>query len=198
MNCGEDFPENYQGDARSYDCPNDSENDTQDVHDLRTLLGLLDPDLKLSSHVVVAVDKGEPALVIIDVCTESLIFIYEVLRLLNWPQTVIQSEGTLGALLQIILERSGLEVLALDAGLELLALARTGGTVLAVLAAVLTLLSLLALALPALAGPVAGAELVDVLPVRCDAGLVTGPTLAGGVPRDPGPGPTRETVPPST
>ena len=41
--------------------------------------------------------------------------------------------------------------------------------------------ALLAPALPTLALPVPAADLVDVLPERCEAGLVAGPALAGRV-----------------
>ena len=41
--------------------------------------------------------------------------------------------------------------------------------------------ALLALALPTLALPMPAADLVDVLPERCEAGLVAGPALAGRV-----------------
>ena len=76
------------------------------------------------------------------------------------------------------MEQAGAEHLALDAGGELVALAGAGGAVLAELAAVLALLRLLALALSALTAPVTGAQLVDELAVRGDAGLVTCSTFA--------------------
>ena len=48
---------------------------------------------------------------------------------------------------------------------------------------ILTLLCFLALALATLAGPVPGAQLIDELPVRGDACLVTGSALACNMPR---------------
>ena len=183
VNLHEDLPHDDEGDASRHDGSDDTEDNPKDVHHLGTLLGGLDPDLELTRLVVVAIDVGEPALVIVQVSTQSLILKYVVFSLLNHHQSMILIKGTLGALLHAPLvhdvhQGPGLEVLALDAGGELVTLAGAGGAVLAVPAAVLALLRLLALTLPALTRAVSGAQLVDVFTVRSDARLVTSPTLA--------------------
>ena len=138
--------------------------------------------LELARLVVVAVDKGEPALVIIQVCTQALVLVDKVLRLLDNLEPVVGVKGTLVALLHTPLiphpmEQPRAEHLALDAGGELVTFTRAGGAVLAVLAAVLTFLRLLALTLATLAGPVSRAQLVDELAIRGDASLVARSTL---------------------
>ena len=183
MDLDKDLPHDDERDAGRHDGPDDPEDDAHDVHHLGALLGLLHPDLELARLVVVAIHEGEPALVLVQVCAQPLVLVDEVLRLLDDLEPSVRVEGALVALPHAPLvpdavELPGAEHLALDAGGELVTLAGTGGAVLAVSAAVLTLLRLLALAFPALAGPVPGAQLVDELPVRGDAGLVTGATLA--------------------
>ena len=215
----EDLPHDDERDAGGHDGADDPEDDAEDVDHLGALLGLLHPHLQLPRLVVVAVHEGEPAAVLVQVRAQPLVLVDEVLGLLHDLHPVVEVEGALAALLHAplvpdLVQRPGLEVLALDAGCELVTLAGAGGAVLAVLAAVLscnitsspspsqvrtqifgsqierqcqqtlflsislTLLSLLALALPALAAAVAGAQLVDELAVGRDAGLVTGAALA--------------------
>ena len=131
---------------------------------------------------MITINKSGSTIIIVNKCAKSLVILDQVLGLLN----NLRLERTEAALVHAPLvllahQLPGPEHLALDAGLELLALAWAGGAVLAVLAAVLTLLRLLALALPTLTRPVARAQLVDVLTVRSDAGLIAGPALAGRV-----------------
>jgi len=76
-----------------------------------------------------------------------------------------------------------LELLALDAGLQLLALARAGRAVLAELARVLAVLVLVALALAALTGPVSGTKLTDMFTMLGNAGFRADFTFAGSVVR---------------
>ena len=203
----EDLPHDDEGDAGRHDGPDDPEDDAHDVHHLWALLGRLHPDLKLARLVVVSVYESEPALVIVQVCTQSLVLVDKVLRLLDNLEPVVLVEGALVALLHapLVLDAHQLpraEDLALHAGGQLVALAGAGGAVLAVSSTVLTcnknrcnvlykctvycnvltLLRFLALALATLAGAVPGAQLVDELPVRGDAGLVTGSTLACNMP----------------
>ena len=182
MDLNEYLPHDDERDAGRHDGPDHSEDDAEDVYHLRTLLGLLDPHLELARLVVVAIHVGEPTLVIVQVCAQPLVLVDELLRLLHDLEAVVSVEGALSALLHAPLishpvQGPGPEHLALDAGGELVALAWAGGAVLAEPPRVLTLLRLLALALPSLARPVAGAQLVDELAVRGDTGLVTGATL---------------------
>ena len=183
MDLDEDLPHDDERDAGGHDGADDPEDDAEDVDHLGALLGLLHPHLQLPRLVVVAVHEGEPAAVLVQVRAQPLVLVDEVLGLLHDLHPVVEVEGALAALLHAplvpdLVQRPGLEVLALDAGRELVTLAGAGGAVLAVLAAVLSLLGLLALALPALAAAVAGAQLVDELAVGRDAGLVTGAALA--------------------
>jgi len=182
VNAGEDFPHEDESQTNGNYGTDDPQDYSHDIHNNGTFFGFLDPDLQLSGLILVSVNKGEAAVIVVNKCTKSLVILNQVLSLLHY----LRLEGTEAALVNPVLvllshQLAGAEDLTLDTGLELLALAGTGGTVLTVLPTVLTLLSLLTLALPALAGPMAGAELVDVLAVGGDAGLVTGPALTGGV-----------------
>ena len=76
-----------------------------------------------------------------------------------------------------------LKLFALDTSLQLLTFARTRGTILAELAAVLAVVVLVALALAAHTLSVAAAQFSNVFSVRGDARLIAGATLAGGVSR---------------
>ena len=179
---GEHFPHKNESQTNGNYGTDNSQHNSHDVHNNRTLFGFLDPNLQFSGLVFVSVDKGKSTVVIINKSTKSFVVLDQVLRFLH----DLRLKGAETALVDSPLvflshQLPGAEDLTLDAGLELLALAGTGRTVLAVLPTVLALLRLLALTLPALAGPVAGAELVDVFTVRSDAGLVTGPALAGRV-----------------
>ena len=147
-----------------------------------------DRNLQLPSLVLVAVDEGKAAVVVVYEGAGPLVPVDHVLGLghhyggegtLRLPRLVGADEAAPAVV--VVEELPRLEDLALDARLELFALAGAGGALLAPPAAVLPLLRLLAPALPALARPVAGAQLVDVLAEGRDAGLVAGLALAGGV-----------------
>ena len=145
--------------------------------------------LKLSCLILVAVDKRESAVVVVDERASPFVGIHHVLRLWNhdrlevtlWHAVFIGADVPAHAIVHPG-QLARLEHLALDTCLELLALARAGWALFAPLARVLTLLRLLAPTLPALALAVPAAQLVDVLPERSDAGLVAGLALARGVP----------------
>ena len=83
VNLDEDLPHDDERDAGAIVAADDPEDDAEDVDHLGALLGLLDPDLELARLVVVAIDEGEPALVLIKVCTQSLVLVDVVLRLLD-------------------------------------------------------------------------------------------------------------------
>ena len=147
--------------------------------------------LKLSCLILVAIDKRESAVVVVNERASPFVGIHHVLRLWNhnglevtlWHAVFIGADVPAHAIVHPG-QLARLEHLALDTCLQLLALARAGWALLAPLARVLTLLRLLAPTLPALALAVPAAQLVDVLPERSDAGLVAGLALAGGVPLD--------------
>ena len=80
------------------------------------------------------------------------------------------------------MQLSRLKLLALDTRLQLLTLARTRGTILAKLSAVLSVVVLVTLALAAHTLSVAAAQFSNVFSVRRDAGLIAGAAFAGGVP----------------
>ena len=144
--------------------------------------------LKLSCLILVAVDKRESAVVVVDERASPFVGIHHVLRLWNhdrlevtlWHAVFVGADVPAHAIVHPG-QLARLEHLALDTCLELLALARAGWALLAPLPRVLTLLRLLAPTLPALALAVPAAQLVDVLPERSDAGLVAGLALARGV-----------------
>ena len=144
--------------------------------------------LKFSSFVLVTIYECKSTVVVVDECASSLVCVHHVLCFWNhnrvelalWFPCLVCADVPSHAIIGPH-QLSGLENLALDAGLQLLTLARAGRALLAPLPAVLTLLRLLAPALPALALTVPAAQLVDVLPEGRDAGLVAGLALAGGV-----------------
>lgn len=61
---GEELPQEEQGEADSYDSSNHTQDDAQDVEDRRAFFRLLDADDELAL-VVVAVDKGDTAVVVV-------------------------------------------------------------------------------------------------------------------------------------
>ena len=155
----------------------------------RTVHGRHGSYLKLSCLILVAIDKRESAVVVVDERASPFVGIHHVLRLWNhdrlevtlWQAVFVGADVPAHAIVHPG-QLARLEHLALDTCLELLALARAGWALLAPLPRVLTLLRLLAPTLPALALAVPAAQLVDVLPERSDAGLVAGLALARGVP----------------
>ena len=145
--------------------------------------------LKLSCLILVAIDKRESTVVVVDERASPFVGIHHVLRLWNhdrlevtlWHAVFVGADVPAHAIVHPG-QLARLEHLALDTCLELLALARAGWALLAPLPRVLTLLRLLAPTLPALALAVPAAQLVDVLPEGSDAGLVAGLALASSVP----------------
>jgi len=178
----ENLPHENESETNGHNGPNDTKDDAHDVHHNWTLLGLLDPDLKLTSLILVAIDKGEPAVIVINKCTQSLIILNKIFCLLNH----LRNKRTLGTLvntpfIHLSVKFPGEEDLTLDTRLEFLTLARTCWTIFTVFTRILSLLRLLTLTFSTLTSSMTRAEFVDVFSVWRDAGLRAGPTLAGRV-----------------
>ena len=92
---------------------------TEDVDDDGALLGGLDLDEEGAGVVVVSVDEGGAAVVVVDEGAEPLLVVHVVLGLLD----LLDDEGARGAELLVLHQRAGLELLALDARGQFLALA---------------------------------------------------------------------------
>jgi len=84
VNGGEYFPHKDEGETDGHDGPDDAQDDAHDVDDDRTLFGSLHPDLQPASQVVIAVDKGGPAFVVINKGAQPLVFDHVVFGLFHF------------------------------------------------------------------------------------------------------------------
>lgn len=172
---GEQLPDEQQCQTDQDYANDDTQNDRQYVHRLRTFSFVLGP------HCVFAV-----GLQLVDECVLAVILIPKNTQLFtffaNFNVGGLDSEESAVCLALLFRKCSNLEHLAQDAILEGFAFARTSRTVLTIQAAVTFFIRLVALALPA----EAFAEPTAYFPIGTDAGVVgvqavavgTGPAVA--------------------
>lgn len=84
VNGSKDFPHEDQDQSNGHNGTNNTQDNTHNVYHHWAFFGLLNPDLKLASLVMIPIDKGGSAFVVIDERTQPFVSLDHFFGLFHW------------------------------------------------------------------------------------------------------------------